>query len=113
MVVVAWNAWRNLRTRSSSRYEILVDESQLEGQSRSVLAKLEAREILQRMMMLEGLDRATLFEALGISSLAELGISLEAYSMHRTYMRRWIRELHESGKWREPPKLPRRKNRKR
>jgi DNA-directed RNA polymerase specialized sigma24 family protein len=113
MIVVAWNAWRNLRTRSSSRHEVLVDEDQLEGQPGSVMAKLEAREILQRMMSLEGTDRATLFEALGISSFAELGISLQAYSMHRAYMRRWVRELHESGKWREPPRLPRRKNRKR
>jgi len=113
MIVVAWNAWQNLRSRASSRYEVLVDDDQFEGHAGSDMAKLEAREILQRMTTLEGTGRVALFEVLGVSSLAELGISPQVYSMHRTHVRCWVRELHESGKWREPPKLPRRRNRKR
>jgi len=113
MVVVTWKLWQNLRSRASSQREILVDENQIEAYVESVLEKLEARDILQRMMTLDGTDRAALMEALGISSLAELGISPAAYATHRANMRQWIRDLHETGKWREPPRLLRGKNRKR
>lgn len=112
MIVVAWKLWQNLRNRSSSRREILVGDNQIEGPAESVLEKLEAREILQRIMEWD-MAPATLFEVFGVSSFAELGTSRKVYSMHRTYMRRWVREMHETGKWQEPPKLPRSRNRKR
>lgn len=113
MIVVAWNAWQNVRRRSSSRYEVLVDDDEFEGRGGSVTGKLEAREVLRRMMVESEIDRVTLFEILGVSSFAELGISLQTYSLHRTHVRRWVRELHASGKWQEPPRLPRSKKRKR
>ena len=113
MIVVAWKLWQNLRNRSSNRFEVLVDEDPPEGQVGSEVKKLEAREVLQRIMTDSEMARATLFELLGVTSFADLGISLKTYSMHRAHMRRWVREVHASGKWREPPKMPRPKKRKR
>lgn len=113
MIVVAWNTWRNLRNRSSSRHEILVDDNAVDADVESAEKNIEARDIFRRIEISSRMDLGALREALGFSSFDEAGRAPKSYSKHLTHVRRWMRELHASGKWSEPPKLPRSKKRKR
>jgi DNA-directed RNA polymerase specialized sigma24 family protein len=113
MIVVAWNAWRNLRSRSSTRREILAEENEFDASVESAEKNIEARDILRRIEMSPQMDLGALREALGFSSFDEAGKSPTSYSKHLAHVRRWMREIHASGKWSEPPKLPRSKKRKR
>lgn len=113
MIVVAWNAWRNLRNRSSSRHEFLFDDDEVDAGSESPVKNIEARDILRRIEMSSRMDLGALRDALGFSSFEAAGKSPKSYSKHLAHVRRWIREVHASGKWSEPPRLPRKKKRKR
>lgn len=110
MIGRAWYLRQNYRNRASTKNELFLEDIETLGPlATSFMDEIEARDLLRRIAARPRTMRTLLDAALGESSpkrSADEGIPSSTYSAHLKNARRWVRDLHASGRWREPPKSP-------